>query len=143
MASAIDAAPDPEPAKLAKLLPKFEKMLKCHSFKAKPALLAVIGSVIESGGISGHGALRNLVPCLVEFLSSEDWAARKAAAEALTKLAIVERDMLSEFKAGSLKTFENRRFDKVFIVVLYKLNLCFTIILFRKIFISFHFLLCW
>ncbi|XP_015883618.2 TORTIFOLIA1-like protein 3 isoform X1 [Ziziphus jujuba] len=116
LASAIENSPDPEPVKLAKLMPRFEKLLKCDSFKAKPAVLTMIGSVIVSGGVSGHGAMRNLVPCLMEFLSSEDWGARKAAAEALTKLAVVERDMLTEFKAGCLKTFENRRFDKVKVV---------------------------
>ncbi|XP_004299598.1 PREDICTED: microtubule-associated protein TORTIFOLIA1 [Fragaria vesca subsp. vesca] len=113
LASAIDAAADPEPARLAKLLPKFERLLKSDSFKAKPALLTLIGSVIGAGGASGQGALRNLVPCLVNFLSSDDWAARKAAAEGLTKLAVAERDSLSEFKAGSLRTFESRKFDKV------------------------------
>ncbi|PRQ16039.1 putative MT-associated protein TORTIFOLIA1/SPIRAL2 [Rosa chinensis] len=113
LASAIDAAADPEPARLAKLLPKFERLLKSDNFKAKPALLTLIGSVIESGGASGQGALRNLVPCLVSFLSSDDWAARKAAAEGLAKLAVAERDSLSEFKAGALRTFESRKFDKV------------------------------
>ncbi|XP_050376358.1 TORTIFOLIA1-like protein 3 [Argentina anserina] len=113
LAAAIDAAADPEPARLAKLLPKFERLLKSDSFKAKPALLTLIGSVIGSGGASSQGALRNLVPCLVNFLSSDDWAARKAAAEGLVKLAVAERDSLSEFKAGSLRTFESRKFDKV------------------------------
>ncbi|KAM1681897.1 hypothetical protein FF1_039011 [Malus domestica] len=113
LASGIDAAPDPEPAKLARLLPRLEKLIKCDGYKAKPAVLTLIGSVIASGGATGHGVLRSLVPCLVAFLSSEDWAARKAAAEALAKLAVVERDTLSEFKAGSLRTFENRKFDKV------------------------------
>ncbi|KAM1186309.1 hypothetical protein ACFXTH_015443 [Malus domestica] len=113
LASGIDAAPDPEPSKLARLLPKLEKLVKCDGYKAKPAVLTLIGSVIGSGGASGHGALRSLVPCLVGFLSSEDWAARKAAAEALLKLAVVERDELSEFKSGSLRTFESRKFDKV------------------------------
>ncbi|XP_038878681.1 TORTIFOLIA1-like protein 3 [Benincasa hispida] len=113
LASAIDAAPDPDPVKLGKLLPRFEKLLKCESFKAKPALLTLIGSVIGVDGVFGNGALKNLVPCLVAFLSSEDWAARKSAAEALGKLAVVERDALAEFKAGCLKTLESRRFDKV------------------------------
>ncbi|XP_022135420.1 TORTIFOLIA1-like protein 3 isoform X2 [Momordica charantia] len=113
LASAIDAAPDPDPVKLGKLLPKFEKLLKCESFKAKPALLTLIRSVIGLDGAFGNGALKNLVPCLVAFLSSDDWAARKSAAEALGKLAVVERDALAEFKAGCLKTFESRRFDKV------------------------------
>lgn len=49
----------------------------------------------------------------MNFLSSDDWAARKAAAEGLAKLAVAERDGLSEFKAASLRTFENRKFDKV------------------------------
>ncbi|XP_041998359.1 TORTIFOLIA1-like protein 3 [Salvia splendens] len=56
--------------------------------------------------------MRNLIGSLVEFLSSEDWAARKAAAEALTKMAVVERDALSEYKASCL-TFEAKRFYKV------------------------------
>ncbi|KAG7023161.1 TORTIFOLIA1-like protein 3 [Cucurbita argyrosperma subsp. argyrosperma] len=113
LASAIDSAPDPDPVKLGKLLPRFEKLLKCDSFKAKPALLTLIGSVIGVDGAFGNGALKNFVPCLVAFLSSEDWAARKSAAEALGKLAVLERDALAEFKAGCLKTFESRRFDKV------------------------------
>ncbi|XP_027368787.1 TORTIFOLIA1-like protein 3 [Abrus precatorius] len=116
LASAIDGAPDPDPARLAKLLPRFEKLLKCKVFKAKAALLVLIGSVVGAGGASSRGALTNLVPCLVEALSSDDWATRKGAVEALMKLAIVERDSLSEFKAGCLKLFENRRFDKVKLV---------------------------
>ena len=50
----------------------------------------------------------------MEALGSEDWATRKGAAEALKKLASVEKDLLPEFKGGCLKVFENRRFDKVF-----------------------------
>lgn len=109
----MDAAPDPETAKLARLMPRFEKLLKSESFRAKPALLTLIGSSIVAGAASGEGALRSLVPALVQFLSSEDWAARKAAAEALVKLAAVERYALAEFKSGCLRTFESRKFDKV------------------------------
>jgi HEAT repeat protein len=114
LASAIDAAPDPDPARLARLLPRFEKLLKCESFKAKAALLALICSVVSVGAASFNGALRNLVPCLVEFLSNDDWTARKAAAEALLSLAVVERDSLQEYKPGCVKVFESRRYDKVF-----------------------------
>ncbi|KAK7330433.1 hypothetical protein VNO77_24627 [Canavalia gladiata] len=116
LASAIDGAPDPDPARLAKLLPRFEKLLKRDGFKAKPALLTLIGSVVEAGGASSHAALRSLIPCLTESLSSDDWATRKAAAETLVMLANVERDSLPEFKAQCLKVFENRRFDKVKLV---------------------------
>uniref|UniRef100_A0A5B6YT58 Putative microtubule-associated protein TORTIFOLIA1 n=1 Tax=Davidia involucrata TaxID=16924 RepID=A0A5B6YT58_DAVIN len=116
LAAAIDSSPDPEPLYLRKLLPKLEKLLKCESFKAKPALLTLITSIIGAGGASSHQILKNLVPCLVEFVSSEDWAARKTTAEALITLAVVEKDMLSEFKASYLKTFEAKRCDKVKVV---------------------------
>lgn len=113
LAAAIDAATDPDPARLAKLLPKFEKLLKCESFKAKAALLALIGSVVSVGAASLNGAMRNLVTCLMEFLNSNDWTARKAASEALLSLAVVERDSLPEYKPGCIKVFESRRYDKV------------------------------
>ena len=113
LASAIDGAPDPDPARLAKLLPRFEKLLKRDGFKAKPALLTLVGSVVAAGGASGHAQLKSLVPCLVEALSSEDWATRKAAAEMLMVVADVERDFLSEFKGECVRVFENRWFDKV------------------------------
>lgn len=113
LASAIDGSPDPEPVYLRRLLPRREKLLKCNSFKAKPALLTLIGSVVEVGAASGRQTVRNLFKFLVEFVSSEDWAARKAAAETLAKLAIAESNLLSEVKVSSLKTFEAKRFDKV------------------------------
>ncbi|XP_028052723.1 TORTIFOLIA1-like protein 4 isoform X3 [Camellia sinensis] len=116
LAAAIDASPDPDAMYLKKLLPRIEKLLKCDSFKAKPALLTVIGNVIGVGGASSHQTVKRLVPCLVEFIGSEDWSARKAAAEALVSLAVVEREMLMEFKAVCLKTFEAKKMDKVKIV---------------------------
>lgn len=114
LAAAIDGSPDPEPAYLKKLLPRLEKLVRCEGFKAKAAVLRVIGSVIGAGGASSQQTVRSLVPCLVEVIGkSDDWAARKAAAEALVKLAVVEGEMLTEFKASCLKTFEAKRFDKV------------------------------
>ncbi|CAH2043819.1 unnamed protein product [Thlaspi arvense] len=113
LAAAIDAAEDPDPTRLGQaLLPRLEKLVKCNAFKAKSAGVVVIGSVIGAGGVSS-GGLKGLVDCLVSFLGSEDWAARKAAAEALGKLATVERNDLGEFKTKSLKIFENRKYDKV------------------------------
>ncbi|XP_020107590.1 TORTIFOLIA1-like protein 3 [Ananas comosus] len=57
-----------------------------------------------------------LVPCLADSLAADDWAARKAAAEALAALAVAEKDLLLGFKASCLSSFESRRFDKVKIV---------------------------
>ncbi|KAF5197135.1 microtubule-associated protein TORTIFOLIA1-like [Thalictrum thalictroides] len=113
LASAIDASPDPDVAQLQRLVPKLMKLLKSDSFKAKPALLSLITSIVGTGAVSNQNLLGSLVPVLVEFLSSEDWAARKAAAEALERLAIVDRDLVSEFKSSCLSIFESRRFDKV------------------------------
>ncbi|VVB17722.1 unnamed protein product [Arabis nemorensis] len=118
LAAAIDAAEDPDPVRLGQtLLPKLEKLVKCNAFKAKSAGVVVIGSVIGAGGVSGatmsSGGLKGLVDCLLSFLVSDDWAARKAAAEALGKLATMERNELGEFKSRSLKIFESRKYDKV------------------------------
>ncbi|XAR50121.1 hypothetical protein NMG60_11004362 [Bertholletia excelsa] len=113
LTAAIDASPDPDPLYLRRLLPRLERLLKCESFRAKAALLALIGSVIGAGAASTSQTLKNLVPCLVEFIRCDDWAARKAAAEALVKLAMVEKEKLAEFKAMYLKTFEAKKFDKV------------------------------
>jgi HEAT repeat protein len=61
------------------------KLARSEGFKAKVTLLVLIGSVIGVGQASSRGMLDWLVPCMVEFLSSEDWVVRKAALEALGK----------------------------------------------------------
>lgn len=113
LAAAVDASPEIDAAQIVKLIPKWMKLLKCDAFKAKSALLVLIRSAMRVCEIANSNLLRDLVSCLVEFLKSEDWQARKAAAEALKDIAIVERDSLSELKSPCLKTFEARKFDKV------------------------------
>ncbi|XP_071702656.1 TORTIFOLIA1-like protein 4 [Rutidosis leptorrhynchoides] len=114
LASVINGAPDPDTAYLRRLLPRIEKLLKNNSFKAKTALLSVVTSVISVGAASNPVVVRNLVTIMVEFVAkSEDWTVRKAAAEVLEKLAVVETDLLPEFKSSCLKTFEAKKFDKV------------------------------
>ncbi|XP_072977247.1 TORTIFOLIA1-like protein 5 [Typha angustifolia] len=122
LAAAVDAASaagDPRSdlaSHLQRILPRFLKLLRSNAFKAKPALLSVIGSVAAAGGAHSPALVGILIPCLREFLYSEDWAARKAAAEALTLVAISEKDLLAGFKTSCLSSFESRRFDKVKIV---------------------------
>lgn len=113
LAAAIEAAPEPEIDLLRKSLPRLGKLAKNEGFKAKAALLVLLGSVVGAGGASSRGVLDWLVPCVVEFLSSEDWAVRKAAAEALGKVAVAESDLAADFKASCLSSLESRRFDKV------------------------------
>ncbi|KAB2636394.1 microtubule-associated protein TORTIFOLIA1 [Pyrus ussuriensis x Pyrus communis] len=112
LAGAIDSAPDPDPVQLKRSLQRLGKLAKSESFKAKAALLVLVGA----GGASSQGTLDWLVPCGVELLSSEDWTVRKAAAEALGKVATVETDLAPFYKASCLNALESRRFDKVKVV---------------------------
>ncbi|PHU02729.1 hypothetical protein BC332_27980 [Capsicum chinense] len=116
LAAAIEASPDPEPVELKKVLQKLLKLVKNDSFKAKPALLSLIGSIVSVGGASSKNVLNSLVPITAELLSSEDWTVRKAAAETLGRLAVSERELLSELKAFCITSLDNRRFDKVKVV---------------------------
>lgn len=116
LAAAIEASPDPEPAELKKMLSKLMKLVKNDSFKAKPALLSLISSIVSVGGASNKNVLNSLVPITAELLSSEDWTVRKAAAETLGRLAVSEKELLSELKAFCITSLDSRRFDKVKVV---------------------------
>ncbi|KAK4489065.1 hypothetical protein RD792_004859 [Penstemon davidsonii] len=117
LAAMIEGSRNPDVTSLKRAIPRLEKLAKCQGFKAKAAVLSLMGSVVGVKSVLGTGrnvGVKNLVVCLVEFLSSEDWATRKAAAEALIKIAtVVDKVALSEYKASCLKTFEAKRFDKV------------------------------
>ncbi|KAI9170374.1 hypothetical protein LWI28_027002 [Acer negundo] len=116
LSAAIEAAPDPEAEQLKKLLPRLGKVVKSEGFKAKAAVLGVIGSVVGVGGAKSKGVLDWVVPCVLDFLSSDDWATRKAAAEVLAKVALAENDLAAQYKNSCLAALESRRFDKVKIV---------------------------
>nr|CAD1826774.1 unnamed protein product [Ananas comosus var. bracteatus] len=119
LAAAVDASDpgDPDLARhLQRLLPRLVKLLRSNAFKAKPALLSLLGSAAAAGGAATPALAGLLVPCLVDSLASEDWAARKAASEALTLLALSRKDLLAGFRSSCISSFESRRFDKVKIV---------------------------
>ncbi|CAL1413738.1 unnamed protein product [Linum trigynum] len=116
LAAAIEAAPEPGVEQLRKVLPRLGKLVKGEGFKAKAALLSVIGNIVGVGGAASKNVLDWLVPCLVDLLSSEDWAARKAAAEALGKIAVAEKEAAKDHRTSCLSSLENRRFDKVKLV---------------------------
>ncbi|XP_031282392.1 TORTIFOLIA1-like protein 4 [Pistacia vera] len=116
LSAAIEAASNPEVEQLRKLLPRLGKVVKSEGSKAKAAVLGVIGSVVEVGGARNKGVLDWLVPFVREFLSCDDWASRKAAAEVLGKVAFVEKDLASEYKNAYWAALESRRFDKIKIV---------------------------
>ncbi|XP_058777208.1 TORTIFOLIA1-like protein 4 [Vicia villosa] len=117
LAAAIDAAPEPDVESLRRTtLPRLGKLLKTDSCKAKAPLLVLIGSVVSVGGASSRGVMNWLVPCVVEFLGSEDWNVRKASVEVLGKVASVEKDLASQHKVLCLDSLQNKRFDKVKVV---------------------------
>ncbi|KAF8091964.1 hypothetical protein N665_0430s0004 [Sinapis alba] len=118
LAAAIDAADDPDVEQLQKALPKIGKLLKSEGFKAKPELLGAIGSVIGAigGRNSDKAVLDWLLPNVLEFLSSDDWHARKAAAEAMARVAMAEEELAPLYKKACLGVLESRRFDKVKLV---------------------------
>lgn len=118
LAAAVDAAGDPDVEQLQKALPKIGKLLKSEGFKAKPELLGAIGSVIGAvGGRNSDRAVMDwLLPNVLEFLSSEDWHARKAAAEVMARVATAEVELAPLYKKACLCVLESRRFDKVKLV---------------------------
>ena len=113
LAAAVEAAPDPDVSQLRKNLTKLGKLAKNEGFKAKAALLVLIGSIIAVGGATSRSVMDWLVPCIVEFLSNDDWAVRKAAAETLGRVAVAERDLAADYKASCIISLDSRRFDKV------------------------------
>ncbi|XP_074284599.1 TORTIFOLIA1-like protein 3 [Silene latifolia] len=113
VAAAVESSPVVDAVVILKLVPKWMKLLRSDGFKAKSAVLVLLRSVIRACKIGNCDLLRDLVNCVVEFLKSEDWASRKASAEVLTEIAVVERELLSEMKSSCLRLFESRKFDKV------------------------------
>ncbi|OIW10523.1 hypothetical protein TanjilG_15895 [Lupinus angustifolius] len=117
LAAAVDAAPEKDVEALRRsALPKLGKFTKNDACKAKAAVLVLIGSLVAAGGAASRGVMNWLVPFLIEFLSSEDWTVRKAASEALGKVAMVEKDLASQHKILCVDSLQNRRFDKVKVV---------------------------
>ncbi|VVA94093.1 unnamed protein product [Arabis nemorensis] len=117
-AAAVDAADELDVEQLQKALPKIGKLLKSEGFKAKPELLGAIGSVISAvGGRNTDKAVLDwLLPNVSEFLSSDDWRARKAAAEAMARVAMAEEEFAPLYKKTCVSILESRRFDKVKLV---------------------------
>ncbi|KAL8161562.1 hypothetical protein V2J09_013051 [Rumex salicifolius] len=118
LSAAIESSESVDASELRRTLPKMLKLAKSDGFRAKPALLALIGSVVATDGggvVNGPGLMANVVSCAVELLSSDDWAARKAAAEVLEKVAVAvaQRHLVVEVKTMCLNALEKRKFDKV------------------------------
>uniref|UniRef100_J3LGX8 TORTIFOLIA1/SINE1-2 N-terminal domain-containing protein n=1 Tax=Oryza brachyantha TaxID=4533 RepID=J3LGX8_ORYBR len=114
-AAAVEAsAPTADLASyIHKLQPRLLKLLRSNAFKAKPALISLIG---VSASAAGAAEVTSSVPCLRDTIASDDGGARRAAAEALAALALEHKDLLVSYKSSCIAMFEARRFDKVKIV---------------------------
>uniref|UniRef100_A0A453R8V7 TORTIFOLIA1/SINE1-2 N-terminal domain-containing protein n=1 Tax=Aegilops tauschii subsp. strangulata TaxID=200361 RepID=A0A453R8V7_AEGTS len=122
---------------LLALLPRLLKLLRSAAFKAKPALISLIGAA--SAATDSEGAA-TAVPCLRDALGGDDWAARKAAAEALALLALEHGDDLAAHKPSCIAVFEAKRFDKVgpssTIVEIFCSWICFLLVDISRLFLA-------
>lgn len=58
-------------------------------------------------------SMESLLQGIHECLGSADWATRKAAAEALSALALHSSDLITDGAANTISALEGCRFDKV------------------------------
>ncbi|KAJ6724302.1 MICROTUBULE-ASSOCIATED PROTEIN TORTIFOLIA1 [Salix viminalis] len=96
-----------------KLCPRICKLLNGQFFQAKAALLGVVTSLSQVGSIAPQG-LEPLLQSIHDCLRSTDWATRKAAADALTALALHSSSFIADGVAlSTLTVLEACRFDKI------------------------------
>uniref|UniRef100_A0A2K1YJX2 TOG domain-containing protein n=1 Tax=Populus trichocarpa TaxID=3694 RepID=A0A2K1YJX2_POPTR len=96
-----------------KLCPRICKLLNGQIFQAKAALLGVVTSLSQVGSIAPQG-LEPLLQSIHDCLRSTDWATRKAAADALTALALHSSSLIADGVAiSTLTVLEACRFDKI------------------------------
>ncbi|PHT42743.1 hypothetical protein CQW23_16768 [Capsicum baccatum] len=113
LARVIDSIQNPPAIILQKMLAKTVKLLKNPHFMAKPAVIELNRSIIQSGGASKRSALSTAMTSIQEGLKNSDWATRKAACAALGDIASVGGAFFSAFRSSSIRTLESCRFDKV------------------------------
>ncbi|GMY31367.1 microtubule-associated protein TORTIFOLIA1-like [Fagus crenata] len=112
MAKMVECASEPPVSAFQKLCPRICRLLNNPNFLAKAALLPVVASLSQVGAISPQ-SLENLLQSIQECLGSTDWATRKAAADALSVLALNSSDLISDKAASTLTVLESCRFDKI------------------------------
>ncbi|XP_006850987.3 TORTIFOLIA1-like protein 2 [Amborella trichopoda] len=113
LARVIDAAIDPPSMILQRILMRIVKLLKNPHFLAKPAILELIGSIIQAGGASTLQSLSSAMTAIQEALKSSEWTTRKAGSEALARIALGCGLKVTSFKSSCINSLESCRFDKV------------------------------
>ncbi|XP_022940155.1 microtubule-associated protein TORTIFOLIA1-like isoform X2 [Cucurbita moschata] len=112
MAKMVECAASPPITAFQKLCPRICKLLNNPNFLAKASLLPVVSNLSQVGAI-GQQSLEHLLPSIHELLGSTDWATRKAAADALSALALHSSNVITDGGAATLAVLEACRFDKI------------------------------
>ncbi|KAG2678030.1 hypothetical protein I3760_12G124800 [Carya illinoinensis] len=113
MAKMVECASEPPPIPaFQKLCPRICRLLNNPNFLAKASLLPVIASLSQVGAIAPQ-SLEHLLQSIHECLWSTDWATRKAAADALSALALHSSDLVLDKAASTLTVLESCHFDKI------------------------------
>ncbi|KAI4306071.1 hypothetical protein L6164_029381 [Bauhinia variegata] len=112
MAKMVECASDPPISAFQKLCPRICKLLSNPNFQAKASILPVVSSLSQVGAIPPQ-SLENLLPSIHGCLASTDWATRKAAADALSSLALHSSNLITDGAASTVAVLETCRFDKI------------------------------
>lgn len=112
LAKVVECAVDPPVPAFQKLCARICKLLNNPNFLAKAALLPVVSNLSQVGAIAPQ-SMESLLQGIHECLGSADWATRKAAAEALSALALHSSDLITDGAANTISALEGSRFDKI------------------------------
>ncbi|KAK8651788.1 hypothetical protein V6N13_141371 [Hibiscus sabdariffa] len=112
MAKMVECASDPPLAAFQKLCPRIFKLLNNQNFMVKASLLSVVASLSQVGAIPTQ-SLEALLLSIHECLGSTDWATRKAAADALSSLALHSSNLIADRTASTITLLEGCRFDRM------------------------------
>ncbi|KAH1121094.1 hypothetical protein J1N35_004254 [Gossypium stocksii] len=112
MAKMVECASDPPLAAFHKLCPRICKLLNNQNFLAKASLLPVVASLSQVGVIAPQ-SLEPLLQSIHECLGSTDWATRKAAADALSALALHSSNLIADRASSTITLLEDCRFDRI------------------------------
>ncbi|KAK9057047.1 hypothetical protein SSX86_024413 [Deinandra increscens subsp. villosa] len=112
MAKMVEMASDPPILAFQKMCGRICKYLNNPNFLAKAAVLQVVSSLSQVGAISPQG-LESLLQSIHDCLTNSDWAARKAAADALNALALHSTNLITGKTAPTITALEDCRFDKI------------------------------
>ncbi|KAK8527250.1 hypothetical protein V6N12_054471 [Hibiscus sabdariffa] len=112
MAKMVECAANPPLAAFQKLCPRICKLLNDQNFMAKASLLSAVASLSQVGAIAPQ-SLDALLQSIHECVGSTDWVSRKAAADALSALALHSSNLVADRASSTITLPEDCRFDRM------------------------------